>query len=53
MPRRPGVDIDGVPPHTWSGENNRKPYFFGEGEYQAYLHRLGKPLTKECCTLTC
>ena len=51
MPRRPRVHLDGVPLHIVQRGHNREPCFFGEEDYQAYLHWLGEALKKERCAL--
>ena len=51
MPRRPRIHLDGVPLHIVQRGHNREPCFFGEEDYQTYLHWLGVALEKECCAL--
>jgi putative transposase len=51
MPRRPRIHLDGVPLHIVQRGHNREPCFFGEEDYQAYLHWLGEALQKEQCAL--
>lgn len=51
MPRRPRIHLDGVPLHIVQRGHNREPCFFGEEDYQAYLHWLGEALQKEHCSL--
>ena len=51
MRRRPRVHLDGVALHLVQRGHNREPCFFGEEDYQAYLHRLGEALKKEHCAL--
>lgn len=51
MPRRPRIHLDGVPLHIVQRGHNREPCFFGEEDYQAYLHWLGEALKKERCAL--
>ena len=51
MPRRPRIHLDNVPPHIVQRGHNREPCFFGEEDYQAYLHWLGEALQKEQCAL--
>ena len=51
MPRRPRVHLDGVPLHIVQRGHNRQPCFFGEEDYQSYLHWLGEALKKERCAL--
>ena len=47
MPRRPRIHLDNVPLHIVQRGHNREPCFFGEEDYQAYLHWLGEALVKE------
>ena len=51
MPRRPRIHLDGVPLHIVQRGHNREACFFGEEDYQAYLHWLGEALKKERCAL--
>ncbi|MGF1643407.1 MAG: transposase [Thiotrichales bacterium] len=51
MPRRPRIHLDGVPLHIVQRGHNREPCFFGEEDYQAYLHWLGDALKREQCAL--
>ena len=51
MPCRPRVYLHGVPLHIVQRGHNREPCFFGEEDYQAYLHWLGEALKKERCEL--
>jgi len=51
MPRRPRIHLDNVPLHIVQRGHNRAPCFFGEEDYQAYLHWLGEALKKEHCAL--
>ena len=51
MPRRPRIHLDNVPLHIVQRGHNREPCFFGEEDYQAYLHWLGEALVKEQCAL--
>ena len=51
MPRRPRIHLDGIPLHIVQRGHNREPCFFGEEDYQAYLHWLGEALKKEDCAL--
>ena len=44
MPRRPRIQLDGVPLHIVQRGHNREPCFFGEENYQSYLHWLGEAL---------
>ena len=49
--RRPRIYLDNVPLHIVQRGHNREPCFFGEEDYQAYLHWLGEALVKEQCAL--
>jgi putative transposase len=51
MPRRVRIHLDGVPLHIVQRGHNREPCFFGEEDYQSYLHWLGEALKKERCAL--
>jgi putative transposase len=51
MPRRPRIQLDGVPLHIVQRGHNREPCFFGEEDYQGYLHWLGEALTANQCAL--
>ena len=45
MPRRPRIHLDNGSLHIVERGHNREPCFFGEEDYQAYLHWLGDPTT--------
>jgi putative transposase len=51
MPRRPRIHLNDVPLHIVQRGHNRKPCFFAEEDYRAYLHWLGEALIKERCAL--
>ena len=51
MPRRPRIHLDNVPLHIVQRGHNHEPCFFGEEDYQAYLHWLSGALVKEQCAL--
>jgi putative transposase len=51
MPRRPRIQLDGVPLHIVQRGHNREPCFFGEEDYSSYLHWLGEALGEAQCTL--
>ena len=51
MPRRPRIQLDEVPLHIVQRGHNREPCFFGEDDYQSYLHWLGEALTANQCAL--
>ena len=44
MPRRPRIHLDNVALHIVQRGHKRQPCFFGEEDYQAYLHWLGEAL---------
>ncbi|MBI3147233.1 MAG: transposase [Betaproteobacteria bacterium] len=47
MPRRPRIHLNNVPLHIVQRGHNREPCFFGEEDYQTYLHWLGEALKRE------
>ena len=47
MPRRPRIHLNNAPLHIVQGGHNREPCFFGEEDYQTYLHWLGEALKRE------
>jgi putative transposase len=51
MPRRPRIQLDGVPLHIVQRGHNRETCFFGEEDYQSYLHSLGEALVANQCAL--
>ncbi len=51
MPRRPRIQLDGVPLHIVQRGHNREACFYGEQDYQAYLHWLGEALGESNCRL--
>lgn len=51
MPRRPRTHLDDVPLHIVQRGHNREPCFFGEEDYQSYLHWLGVALKEADCQL--
>ena len=51
MPRRPRIQLDGVPLYIVQRGHNREPCFFGEEDYQRYLHWLGEALAANECSL--
>ena len=51
MPRRPRIQLDGVPLYIVQRGHNREPCFFGEEDYQSYLHWLGEALAANQCAL--
>ena len=51
MPRRPRIQLDKVPLHIVQRGHNREACFFGEEDYQSYLHWLGEALAEHECAL--
>ncbi len=51
MPRRPRIQLDGIPIHIVQRGHNREPCFFNEQDYQSYLHWLGEALVETRCSL--
>ena len=51
MPRRPRIQLDGVPLHIVQRGHNREACFYGEEDYQSYLHWLGEALGESHCRL--
>jgi putative transposase len=51
MPRRPRIQLDRVPLHIVQRGHNREACFFGEYDYQSYLHWLGEALRESECQL--
>ena len=51
MLRRPRVRLDGIPLHIEQRGHNREPCFFGEEDYDTYLHWLGEALKETNCSL--
>jgi putative transposase len=51
MPRRPRIQLDNVPLHIVQRGHNREACFFGEEDYQSYLHWLGEALGDHECRL--
>lgn len=51
MPRRPRIQLDRVPLHIVQRGHNREACFFGEQDYQSYLHWLGEALGETECQL--
>jgi putative transposase len=51
MPRRPRVQLDGLPLHIVQRGHNREPCFFAEDDYHSYLHWLGEALAEAECAL--
>jgi len=44
MPRRPRIQLDGIPLHIVQRGHNREPCFFAEEDFHTYLHWLGVAL---------
>ena len=51
MPRRPRIQLDGVPHHIVQRGHHREPCFFSEEDYASYLHWLGEALGDTECQL--
>jgi len=51
MPRRSRIHLAGLPLHIVQRGHNRKPCFFGDEDYHAYLHWLAEALKKASCAL--
>ena len=51
MPRRPRIQLDRVPLHIVQRGHNREACFFGEDDYNSYLHWLSEALADSDCTL--
>ena len=51
MPRRPRIQLNGVPLHIVQRGHNREPCFFSEEDYNSYLHWLGEALADNECQL--
>lgn len=49
MPRRPRLDLAGVPQHIIQRGNDRQPCFFTEADYLCYLAELRKISLHEGC----
>ena len=51
MPRRPRIQLDGIPLHIVQRGHNREPCFFAEEDFHTYLHWLGVALQAAGATL--
>jgi putative transposase len=51
MPRRPRIQLDGLPLHIVQRGHNREACFFCEEDYQSYLYWLGEALGENECAL--
>lgn len=51
MPLHPRVHLDGIPLHIVQRGQNREPCFFGEEDYDTYLHWLAEALKETSCSL--
>ncbi len=51
MPRRPRIQLDRVPLHIVQRGHNREACFFGEDDYNSYLHWLAEALADSDCEL--
>jgi hypothetical protein len=48
MPRKPRFYLPGVPVYVVQCGHSRKPVFFDDGDYQAYLYWLGEASDRLC-----
>ena len=51
MPRKPRINLPGVPQHVIQRGNNREPCFYWPSDYQRYLNILGEALQQYSCQL--
>lgn len=51
MPRRPRIKLSGMPLHIVQRGINREPCFYGEEDYQCYLHWLWKSAADWGCAI--
>ena len=51
MPRRPRIQLNGVPLHIVLRGRNHEPCFFSADDYTSYLHWLGEALDDNECQL--
>jgi putative transposase len=51
MPRKPRIDLPGLPQHVIQRGNNREPCFYAPADYQYYLETLGEALVLHDCQL--
>jgi putative transposase len=51
MPRKPRINLPGVPQHIVQRGNNREPCFYTEADYCRYMDYLGTALHRNRCRL--
>lgn len=51
MPRRPRLDLPGIPQHIVQRGNDRQPCFFQEVDYVRYLQELRELALRQHCTV--
>ena len=51
MPRKPRIDLPGMPQHVIQRGNNREPCFYADGDYHYYLETLGEAAQRYSCQL--
>ena len=51
MPRKPRIDLPGMPQHVIQRGNNREPCFYATSDYYYYLETLGEALQRYNCQL--
>ncbi|MEN8205478.1 MAG: transposase [Pseudomonadota bacterium] len=51
MPRKPRINLPGVPQHVIQRGNNREPCFYAESDYLCFLATLGETLERQRCRL--
>jgi putative transposase len=51
MPRKPGLNLTGMPQHVIQRGNNREPCFYSPDDYHRYLEDLKEATDKNKCTV--
>lgn len=51
MPRRPRLDLPGIPQHVVQRGNDRQPCFFEEADYRRYLQELKELALRRHCAV--
>ena len=51
MPRKPRIDLPGMPQHIIQRGNNREPCFYATSDYHYYLETLDEALQRYNCQL--
>ncbi len=51
MPRRPRLDLPGIPQHVVQRGNDRQPCFFADADRQRYLQDLKEIALREGCAV--